>query len=617
MKYGIYYAYWETEWGGDFLPYIKKVKDLGFDILEVACGDFAALPMDYFKQLKKEADQHGIMLTGGYGPRPEHNIASQDPKVAEQAFAFYENIFPKMQAAGIDSIGGALYSYWPVDYSQEITKEKDYGYSIEGMKRLADLAAQYGISLYMEVLNRFEGYLLNEAKEACDYVDAVDRDNVKVMLDTFHMNIEEDDFIDAIYLTGSRLGELHVGEANRKPPRPGRMPWAEIGSALRAVGFNGKVVMEPFVRMGGQVGRDIKMWRDLSGNAGIPGLDAAAAESVAFLRSAFEAKERIRKKDKIVAMGELLIDLTPSGFSDRELPVYEQNPGGAPANVAVAAARQGSRTAVISAVGKDPFGKFLKAVMVREGVDITHLEEKEEACTTAAVVSLSKRGEREFHFIRKPGADMLLDAKDVPGDFLTDCSILHFGSLSLSAPKSEAAIKQVIKKAKQNGALLAFDVNWREDIWDSRQHGLAVIGKYLERVDLLKLSEEELALLTGESEMRTGINKIRERYPSLKLLAVTLGEKGCCYAFQGVVRTIPGYLAEAVDTTGAGDAFWGNLLHNINRTGWENLSLEKLEDALDKANFAGAFCIEHRGAIYGLPGREEMKKRSNRARSGG
>lgn len=140
----------------------------------------------------------------------------------------------------------------------------------------------------MEVVNRFEQFLFNDAAEATQFVKDVDRDNVKVMLDCFHMNIEEDSFYDAIVSTGKYLGHFHVGEANRKVPGKGRIPWNEIGRALRDIGYDGGVVMEPFVCMGGGVGQDIKVWRDLSNNASPEQLDADIAESCAFLRKALE-----------------------------------------------------------------------------------------------------------------------------------------------------------------------------------------------------------------------------------------------------------------------------------------------------------------------------------------
>lgn len=285
MKYGIYYAYWKKEWGGQFVPYVEKCKRLGFDVLEVACGAFHLEDDRFFRELRAAADANGMILTGGYGPRPEHNLASRDEAAVEKAFDFYADIFRKMEIAGIDRIGGALYSYWPVDFSAPMDKPGDTARSIARMQRLADMAADHGIMLCMESLNRFEGYMINEAYEAIDYVKAVDRPNVKVMLDTFHMNIEEDSLTDAIRQAGPLLGHFHVGEANRRCPRPGgRFDWAEIGQALKQINYGGYVVMEPFVTMGGQVGKDISIWRDLSHGATEERLDQDAAASVAYLR---------------------------------------------------------------------------------------------------------------------------------------------------------------------------------------------------------------------------------------------------------------------------------------------------------------------------------------------
>lgn len=286
MKYGIYYAYWEKEWGGQFVPYVEKCARLGFDILEVATGAFYLENDAFFRELGNAARQNGIRLTGGYGPRPEHNLASKDSAAVEKAFAFYADMFRKMELAGIDRLGGALYSYWPVDFRAPMDKPGDTARSIERMKHLADMAADHGITLGMESLNRFEGYMINECYECVDYVKAVGKPNVKVMLDTFHMNIEEDSMIDAIHLAGSLLGHFHVGEANRRPPRPGgRIDWAAIGQALKDIDYQGDIVMEPFVTMGGQVGKDISIWRDLSHGASEAELDKDAADSVAYLRS--------------------------------------------------------------------------------------------------------------------------------------------------------------------------------------------------------------------------------------------------------------------------------------------------------------------------------------------
>ena len=289
MLYGIYYAYWEKEWGGDFIPYIRKVKKLGFDILEVACHNFSDTENEYLYRLKEAADAEGIILTGGYGNDSTHNISGADPMIVKAAFDKFEKTFQKMNIAGIKLLGGSLYSYWPVDYSLPLNKKEDMKRGIENVRILADMAAEYEITLGMEVLNRFEGYMLNTCEEAVDFVSKIDRPNVKVMLDTSHMNIEEDSFGDAIRMAGKYLGHLHLGEANRRPPfRGGRIPWDEIGEALHDIEYTGTVVMEPFVRMGGTVGKDIRMWHDLSDNCPDEKLDQDVAESVRFLREIWE-----------------------------------------------------------------------------------------------------------------------------------------------------------------------------------------------------------------------------------------------------------------------------------------------------------------------------------------
>ncbi len=285
MKYGIYYAYWEQEWTADFIPYVKKVKDLGFDILEIGCHNILSMDDEYLTKLKNTAEESGIRLTGGYGPDKAHDIASSDASVVKAAFDKYEAMFKKMKTTGVKKIGGGLYSYWPVDYTQPIDKPGDLKRSIANMRDLADMAAGYDITLGMEVLNRFEGYLLNTCAEALDFVTKVDKPNVKIMLDVFHMNIEEDSFTEAIKLAGDKLGHFHLGEPNRRPPfAGGRMPWREIGDALHAINYTGDAVMEPFVRMGGTVGTDIRVWRDISNGATDKQLDEDAAKSVKFLR---------------------------------------------------------------------------------------------------------------------------------------------------------------------------------------------------------------------------------------------------------------------------------------------------------------------------------------------
>jgi D-psicose/D-tagatose/L-ribulose 3-epimerase len=289
MRYGIYYAYWERQWGGDYLKYITKVAKLGFDILEISCASLAEMKTAQIEDMRRAAGDAGIVLTGGYGPAPGENIASPDPAVVRNCFDFWKKTFDVLARLNITLVGGGLYSYWPVEFGKPFNKAEDLKRSVEGMNKLAEIAAAHGITLGMESLNRFEGYLINTAEEALAYVKAVGADNVKVMLDTFHMNIEEDSLTEAIRSAGSYLGHFHIGECNRRPPRKeSRIDWPGIALALHDIKYSGAVVMEPFVLTGGKVGSDIRVWRDLSDNGGENGLDEDARTSVRVIRETFE-----------------------------------------------------------------------------------------------------------------------------------------------------------------------------------------------------------------------------------------------------------------------------------------------------------------------------------------
>jgi len=288
MKYGIYYAYWEQEWASDYIPYIEKAAKLGFDFLEIACTPINGYTDAQLKDIRQAAKDNGIFLTAGHGPAPSQNLASADPAIEKNAKEFFTTLLKNLEKLDIHTIGGGIYSYWPVDYSKPIDKAGDWERSVKNVREIGKIAGDCGVDYCLEVLNRFEGYLLNTAEEGVEFVRQVGLPSVKVMLDTFHMNIEEDSMGDAIRSAKGLLGHFHTGEANRRVPGRGRMPWREIGNALQDIGYDGLVCMEPFVRMGGTVGSDIKVWRDISRGAGIEQLDREAAESVAFERYIFE-----------------------------------------------------------------------------------------------------------------------------------------------------------------------------------------------------------------------------------------------------------------------------------------------------------------------------------------
>ena len=287
MKIGTYFAYWAQEWKVDYFRYIEKAKQAGFDVLEVSSG-ILELRDEELTALRDAAKEAGLVLTACLGLTKDMDVSSADEATRAKGIDYMKRLFVAMDKADIRKVGGIIYAYWPCDYSQPVDKPTVRERSINSVRELADEAARFGIELEIEVVNRFEHFLINDAKEAVQYVKDVERPNVKVMLDCFHMNIEEDNLGDAIRYAGEHLGHFHIGECNRKVPGKGHMPWDELGQALRDIGYQGYVVMEPFVKMGGGVGSDIKVWRDLSDNANEAQMDADIAESVRFVRLMFK-----------------------------------------------------------------------------------------------------------------------------------------------------------------------------------------------------------------------------------------------------------------------------------------------------------------------------------------
>ena len=279
MKFGTLYSYWGTEWNCDYLKTLKRVSDIGFDILEVGAPHLLEMTDYELSELSRVAKDMDMTLTANIGPAKDKDLSSPDPKIRKAGVEYLIDILKAMNKVGSKSLVGAMYSYWPCQF--EITdKEKAWERSIEGMKEV-------DIECCQEVLNRYETYIMTDCREGLEYCRQVGSKKVNLLLDTFHMNIEEDNIPEAIRLAGEDLGHLHVGESNRKLPGMGSLPWREIGRALRDIKYEKGVVMEPFLLQGGDVGRDCKVWRDLSGSADEKMLDRYIEESLVFLKHEF------------------------------------------------------------------------------------------------------------------------------------------------------------------------------------------------------------------------------------------------------------------------------------------------------------------------------------------
>ena len=281
-KVGIYYAYWTHDWDVDFLPFVQKVKNLGFEILEINGGTIVSMNQNERMRLMNEAEETGIDLTFGIGLPERYDVSSLDENIRKNGVAFMKKMIKAVHEMKGKMIGGTVHSYWPavLPYGVE-NKEPIRKQSIKSMKELASLAEDMGVILNVEATNRFEQFLINTSSEALSYIQEVGSPACRILLDTFHMNIEEDSLGDAIRNAGEYLSALHLGESNRKPPGLGRMPWSEIKQALDDIAFDGPLVMEPFVLPGGQVGRDIGVYREIIEN---PNLDALASVSAEFVK---------------------------------------------------------------------------------------------------------------------------------------------------------------------------------------------------------------------------------------------------------------------------------------------------------------------------------------------
>ncbi len=307
----------------------------------------------------------------------------------------------------------------------------------------------------------------------------------------------------------------------------------------------------------------------------------------------------------ITTIGEVLIDLTQSGHSGQGIPRFDANPGGAPANLAVAASRLGAGTAFIGKVGKDSFGDYLRRCLTENGVDTSGMLTDPVQHTTLAVVALDASGERTFSFYRDPSADVSLRAEEVPLEKLRDTRFFHFGSVSLTADPARSATLYGVKTAKELGAAISYDPNYRASLWPDQETAVEWMKKPLPLVDVLKVSDEELPLLSGTEDLERGTALLAER--GVQLVLVTLGAAGAYYRFRGATGQVPGVPCAVGDTNGAGDTFFGAALSQLAKLGGlDALTVPELERIVAFANKAASLTTSRHGAIPAMPTLEEV-----------
>lgn len=317
----------------------------------------------------------------------------------------------------------------------------------------------------------------------------------------------------------------------------------------------------------------------------------------------------MEKTYDIVALGESLIDFVPAGKNELGMPLFSCNPGGAPANVLAMFSKLGGKSAFIGKVGKDAFGQFLISNMDFAGIDTRGVLQDPTVPTTLAFVQLDKHGDRNFSFYRNPGADIMLRTEEVSAKLISDCRIFHFGSVSLTAEPCRSATLNAAVSAKTAGALISYDPNYRPLLWDDEAHAVAEMKAAIVLSDVLKVSEEEMRLLTGENTLTEGAKKLAAMGPTVVL--ITLGAGGAFYYTPHQSGLLPTYDVKTIDTTGAGDAFLGALLWCLRGKSAQQLaqlSGAEWNSAVQFANAAGSLTTTRKGAIPAMPNRESIEE---------
>lgn len=307
----------------------------------------------------------------------------------------------------------------------------------------------------------------------------------------------------------------------------------------------------------------------------------------------------------ICALGEILIDFTPvKGEGGKH--TYEQNAGGAPANLLAAFARFGGKTAFIGKVGSDMFGDFLTQTLRECNISTAGLCKDSVHNTTLAFVALDETGDRHFSFCRNFGADLFLAPEEVNEQLIKNSRIFHFGSLSLTADPAKSATDRALAIAKENGCIITMDPNYRKPLWKDERTAAEVMRAYYPKADIVKFSREELELVTGERDMRAAAKKVLAEGVSLVL--VTDGGNGVLYATQKGIGFVPSLKVRAVDTTGAGDIFFGTFLYALSREKIDlaSLSAARIESAVRYAVKAAGLSTKKKGAIASIPTYEEV-----------
>ena len=316
-------------------------------------------------------------------------------------------------------------------------------------------------------------------------------------------------------------------------------------------------------------------------------------------------------KYDVVALGELLIDLTQNGYSGQGNPLLEANPGGAPCNVLALLTKLGHSTAFIGKVGKDGFGDQLENALTETGISTAGLLRDDQVHTTLAVVHTLAGGDRDFSFYRNPGADMCLHTQEINRELIRQARIFHFGTLSMTDEPVRSATYAAIAEAEAHGVLRSFDPNLRPPLWRTLDEAKEQVLYGMAHCDILKISDNEIQWLTQQEDFDAGVRWIRQRFPNIRLLLLSMGKDGSRGYSGDAMAEVKGFSVHAIETTGAGDTFFGGILHHVLAWGLREYTRQELEEMLTFANAAAALVTTRKGALRVMPSLAEIQALRN------
>lgn len=311
----------------------------------------------------------------------------------------------------------------------------------------------------------------------------------------------------------------------------------------------------------------------------------------------------------ITALGELLIDFTPDGENSEGMPRFATNPGGAPANVLAMSARLGGQCAFLGKVGRDDFGEMLRHTLEECDIDCQGLVMSPEYPTTLAFVHLDETGDRSFSFYRKNCADTMYYTSELNQSVIRDTHIFHFGSVSLTDDPVRTTTMTAAELARQQGAVISFDPNYRPFLWSSEKMAIQEITRALPLADILKVSEDESVMLTGQDDPAKAAEWFHEQ--GLSLVFITRGGDGAFFSNGTVQGNVDSFNVRTIDTTGAGDTFFGTLLTQLKDMTLEEmkaLTAEQLITITRYANAAAALTTTKPGAIPAMPQSQDIEQ---------